>query len=132
MNKIIISSVIFTVIDLLWLKFYMTDKYNIMINIIQNSSLKLDTICAFFAYLTLCFSLNYFVLPYVTENDCRLITHSFMFGLVMYAVYDFTCGAIFKDWDKKLMIIDIIWGGVVFCLSNYLTNLIINKKILKF
>ena len=102
----------------------MGEKYEFMINQIQNSKMKVDTSTAFLAYLTLCFALNYFVIPYVTKNDSRIITHSFVFGLVLYAVYDFTCGAIFSKWDKKLMIIDIIWGGVVFALTNYITNII--------
>lgn len=129
MNKIIVSSVIFTIIDLLWLKYYMGEKYQFMINQIQNSKMKVDISTAFLAYLTLCFALNYFVIPYVTKNDCRIITHSFVFGLILYAVYDFTCGAIFSKWDKKLMIIDIIWGGVVFALTNYITNIIFKKKL---
>ena len=129
MNKIIVSSVIFTIIDLLWLKYYMGEKYEFMIDQIQNSKMKVDTSTAFLAYLTLCFALNYFVIPYVTKNDRRIITHSVVFGLVLYAVYDFTCGAIFSKWDKKLMIIDIIWGGVVFALTNYITNIIFKKNL---
>ena len=124
LKKVLISSAILTIVDLLWLKHFMTDKYNIMIQTIQKSKLKVDYTSAILSYLTLCFSLNYFVIPYVTENDCRLLSHSFIFGLVLYGVYDFTCGAIFKDWDKQLMLIDILWGGVLYMVTNYLTNIV--------
>ena len=126
-KKIVVSSIIFTVIDLLWLKFYMTEKYNIMIPKIQGSKLEVNVYIAALAYLTLCFALNYFVLPNVQKNNFKLFSHSFIFGAVLYAVYDFTCGAIFKKFNKKLMFIDIIWGGVVFALSNYLANLLFKK-----
>ena len=121
-KRFIYSSLIFTIIDLLWIKYYMGGKYEVMVNQIQGSDMIVNTKIAACAYLVLCFALNYFVIPYVTKNDCRLWTHSFIFGLVLYAVYDFTCGAVFHKWDKKLMIIDILWGGLVFVLTNYLTN----------
>ena len=88
------------------------------------SKLKVDIVSAGLSYFTLCFALNYFVLPYVKTNDYRLISHSFMFGLVIYGVYDFTCGAIFEKWDKKLMIIDTLWGGILYMITNYLTNIL--------
>lgn len=125
-NKVLVSSILLLVIDLVWLKFYMTDKYKVMIQNIQNSKLKVDYVSAILSYFTLCFALNYFVIPFVKTNDNRLITHSFMFGLVVYGVYDFTCGAIFTKWDKKLMIIDTLWGGILYMLTNYLTNIIYN------
>ena len=121
-KRFLYSSIIFTIIDLLWIKYYMGGKYEIMVNEIQGSNMIVDKKIAGCAYLVLCFALNYFVIPYVTENDCRVWTHSFIFGLVLYATYDFTCGAVFHKWDKKLMIIDILWGGIVFVLTNYLTN----------
>ena len=124
MKKILISSALLFVIYILWLKFYMTEKYDKMIYEIQNSKLKIDIVSAGLSYFTLCFALNYFVLPYVKTNDYRLISHSFMFGLVTYAVYDFTCGAIFEKWDKKLMIIDTLWGGILYMITNYLTNML--------
>ena len=93
----------------------------------QNSKLKVDLVSAGLSYFTLCFALNYFVLPYVKTNDYGLLSHSFVFGLVTYAVYDFTCGAIFEKWDKKLMIIDTIWGGVLYMITTYLTNLIVKN-----
>ena len=124
-KKILLSSFILTVIDVLWIKFYMGDKYKVMIKIIQNSEFKFNVIPAILAYLVLCFTINYFCLPFVKENNIKLLTHSFLLGIVVYATYDFTCGAIFEKWDQKLMIIDILWGGVLFSLTNYLTNLII-------
>lgn len=123
LNKYLISSLLLLILDLLWLKFYMKDKYKKMVFEIQNSELKFNFISAILSYLILCFSLNYFVLPYVKENDIKLLTHSFIFGLVVYGVYDFTCGAIFEKWDKKLMIIDTIWGGFLFMLTNYIINI---------
>ena len=126
-KKVLISSVLLFVIDILWLKFYMTGKYENMIYTIQNSKLKVDLVSAGLSYFTLCFALNYSVLPYVKTNDYGLLSHSFVFGLVTYAVYDFTCGAIFEKWDKKLMIIDTIWGGVLYMITTYLTNLIVKN-----
>lgn len=47
---------------------------------------------------------------------------TFIFGIVVYGVYDFTCGAIFKEWDFQLAILDILWGGIVFTVTKYLID----------
>lgn len=126
-KKILLSSFILTIIDILWIKYYMGNKYKIMVNNIQNSEIKLNFVPAILAYITLCFTINYFALPYVKENNIKLLSHSFVLGIVCYAIYDFTCGSIFKKWDNKLMVIDILWGGILFLLTNYITNLIIKN-----
>jgi len=77
-KKMLLSSFILTLIDMLWIKFYMADKYKIMVNNIQNSELKLKVVPAILAYITLCFTINYFALPYVKENNIKLLTHSFV------------------------------------------------------
>ena len=117
-KKILISSVVLTVLDLVWLKFYMTDKYVKMIKLIQKEDMKVKILYALFAYLTLCFAVNYFV----PDSDENYYIKNFLLGLSIYGVYDFTCAAIFKNWDIELMIQDIIWGGILFSSTRYLTK----------
>ncbi len=121
-KKIIISSFFLIVLDFIWLKFYMTDKYTKMINLIQKEEIKVKILYAVFAYFTLCFAVNYFV----SDNDKDYYMKNFLLGLTIYGVYDFTCAAIFKKWDIELMIKDIIWGGFLFSSTNYLTKFFAN------
>lgn len=118
LKKILISSVVLTVLDLVWLKFYMTDKYVKMIKLIQKEDMKVKFLYALFAYFTLCFAVNYFV----PDTDKNYYMKNFLLGLSIYGVYDFTCAAIFKNWDIELMIQDIIWGGILFSSTSYLSK----------
>ena len=89
-----------------------------MVNLIQKEEMKVKILYAVFAYFTLCFAVNYFV----SDKDKDYYMKNFLLGLTIYGVYDFTCAAIFKNWDIELMIQDIIWGGFLFSSTNYLTN----------
>ena len=127
-KKILLSSLIFTILDIIWIKKFMGPRYKIMVEKIQNSIMKVDISSAAICYLVICFTINYFVLPYVPKNNYKLFNHSFIMGIVLYAVYDLTCAAVFKDWDKKLMVIDIFWGGFSFFLTTYLTNHLLSSN----
>ena len=70
--------------------------------------------------------LHYFVLPKL-KNDfsfTNCLSVSFVFGIILYGVYDFTCGAVFKNWNWNIAIIDVIWGGFVYFLATYSLNLL--------
>jgi uncharacterized membrane protein len=45
---------------------------------------------------------------------------AFMYGLCIYAVYDFTTLAIYDAYDWKFAIADSLWGGVLFMCARYL------------
>ena len=69
--------------------------------------------------------MNFYVIPNISTNNYKdLINHGFILGLIIYGVYDFTAAAVLKNWDKKTMVIDIIWGGILFYLTPLITNLI--------
>ena len=125
MLKLIISSVILTIVDLVWIKFIMGPLYDKMIPNIQTTKMIVNKKFAAFSYLTLIFALNYFVLPNVENNNN--LSYAFIFGLVLYGVYDFTAAAIFTNWDETTMYLDILWGGALYAITSYLTNIILPK-----
>lgn len=125
MLKLIVSSIILTVIDLVWIKLIMGPLYNVMIPNIQSTQMIVNKKFAMFSYLTLIFAMNYFVLPNVTDN--KNLEYAFIFGLVLYGVYDFTAAAVFTNWDERTMYLDVIWGGVLYAITTYLTNIILPK-----
>ncbi len=72
-------------------------------------------------YFALVIGLNYFGLVWTKESTMSAIMHSVLFGLVVYAVYDFTCLSLFKDWPIGMTLIDCVWGGVLCGLTAALT-----------
>ena len=125
------SCVFLLIIDLLWLKFYMIDKYKILIKNIQNKEMKGNINSGIISYLLLCVGMIRFVLPQIDEKKKDLFNQclktGFIFGVVVYGVYDYTCGAIFEKWDFNLALIDTIWGGILYTISAYL-GIIYSKK----
>lgn len=130
MLKLGISTVLLLIIDLIWIRFYMQRQYEIMIPRIQGTSLSVNLKYAVLSYICLAFSINYFVLPNIKRNSLKeIVSYGFVFGIILYGVYDFTAAAVLKEWDEITMFIDVFWGGILFALTAYLTNVIV--KIIK-
>jgi len=122
MLKNILATIILLVLDFLWLGLFMGGKYTPLVKAIQGSELKMNPYSAAAAYLLMVVALNMFVIKY---NFTYLET--FIFGVCLYGVYDFTNGAIFGKWDFNLAIIDILWGGLVYLLAHYLSDYLIKN-----
>ena len=45
---------------------------------------------------------------------------AFMYGVSIYAVYDFTNHAILDQYDWKFAIADSLWGGILFVVARHL------------
>tara|TARA_B100002019_G_C21199710_1_gene563305 strand:- start:23 stop:415 length:393 start_codon:yes stop_codon:yes gene_type:complete len=126
MLKLGISTVLLLIIDLIWIRFYMQKQYEIMIPRIQGTSLSVNLKYAILSYICLAFSINYFVLPNIKRNSLKeIVSYGFVFGIILYGVYDFTAAAVLKEWDEITMFIDVFWGGILFALTAYLTNVIV-------
>jgi uncharacterized membrane protein len=91
----------------------MKDTFNKLVLSIQGESLVLDQralIGAVICYILLAFGLYYFV---ISKKNTSILD-AFLLGLVIYGVFDSTNFVMFKKWDWRVMVIDGIWGGVLF------------------
>lgn len=70
----------------------------------------------FLSYVFLIFGINYFIL----QKKASLLD-AFLFGIVIYGVYDATAYALFTKWSTNLAIIDTLWGGILMMITAYLT-----------
>ena len=104
----------------------MNNQYGTLVRTIQGDNMKANPVFAVLAYLLMIVGLNVFVLPnirkgYELEDSLK---YGMTFGIVLYGVYDFTAGAVFSKWDKKLAVIDVLWGGFVYFLASYLGSIL--------
>lgn len=123
----LISTITLLILDFLWIGLYMGSRYNTLIKKIQGTPMKTNVVYAVIAYTLMVIGLNHFVLPNinvknVTIKDC--LTYGFIFGLVLYGVYDFTIGAVLEKWNMSLAILDVLWGGFVYFLACYILKFI--------
>lgn len=118
-NKKIISVLSLLILDYLWIYLFMNNKYKTLVLNIQKTNLKVNIYSAIGSYLLMI----YLLLEIVIKYNLSYI-ETFMFGFSIYGIYDLTCGAIFKNWEFQLALIDMIWGGFV-----YATTLYVYKNI---
>lgn len=74
---------------------------------------------AILCYMLLVFSIYYFI---ILKNGSEL--DAFLLGLSIYGVFDLTNYAIFDRWNYKAVIMDTLWGGIL-----YYTTVKIHRKI---
>lgn len=90
--------------------------YSNQIQKIQGSPMKLKILPAVICYLLLVFGLNHFII-----SKKLSILDAFLFGVVIYGVYDATTYAVIEDWSPWLAAIDTLWGGVLMSATTYIT-----------
>ena len=122
MNTFIKYLVILTLVLLLDFCYLYLIK-NTMLKVIKNiqqKPLKINWIYLILCYLILSFTIYYFVI-----KERKSILYSFILGFCIYAIYETTNMSILTNWNQNVVILDTIWGGVLFSLINYIYNYII-------
>jgi uncharacterized membrane protein len=112
--KIIITGIIFILVDSIYLTSTKTH-FNNLITQIQGSTLILDNISLILTYIALIAGLYYFII-----KDKRPVKDAILLGLAVYSVYEFTNKAILKDWTWNTVLMDTLWGGILYGVSTYL------------
>jgi uncharacterized membrane protein len=113
---LILSIVILTGLDYIYLSLF-SSHFKQQILDVQHSPLEFKLIPAIICYITLVFGLNYFILQ---KNGSVL--DAALLGLVIYTVYETTNMTILKDWNLKSVLIDSIWGGILFGSTTYIIS----------
>ena len=114
----LISAIIFISIDFVYLN-VMKSYFNNQIQRIQGSQLKMNYLGAAFCYIFLIAGINYFIIkPHKSVSD------AFLLGLIIYGVYETTNYALLKNWSILTVIVDTLWGGILFATTTYLINML--------
>ena len=116
--KILIVAIIFIIIDSIYL--YLSSNYfSNQIKLIQGSPIQMNYLATFLCYIFLIFGINYFII-----GPNRSIKDAFLLGIVIYGVFETTSKALFAKWSWITVIIDTLWGGILFALTTYIIKLI--------
>jgi len=115
-KKIALTALSIAVLDGIFLNF-LGPLFGKMVKNIQNSEMKVNLVSTFFAYIVLIFQVYYFVI-----RQKLSLFNSFLLGFTTYAIFDLTNHAIFKNYNIKVAIVDMLWGGTLYTLTNYIVN----------
>jgi uncharacterized membrane protein len=100
---------------------------NMIYNIQSKSHMNINIFGVILSYSMLLLAYYWFIYPDLiilkqnnNTNITPILINSFILGIVLYGVYDFTNMAIFKNWNIGLAILDVLWGGILFTLLTYI------------
>jgi uncharacterized membrane protein len=81
---------------------------------IQGKPIELNIVGLLLCYTFLIFGFNYFIV-----QKQQTVLDAFFLGLVIYAVYEFTNYALLANWSIITVIMDTLWGGVLFATTAF-------------
>ncbi len=113
----LVSAIIFTSIDFIYLN-VMKGYFDNQVKSIQGSPIKMNYLGVALCYILLIIGINYFII-----KPNKSVSDAFLLGIVIYGVYETTNYALFKNWSILTVIIDTLWGGLLFASTTYLVNL---------
>ena len=115
---LLISSIVLISIDFIYLSIMKT-YFERQVEKVQGSPLKMNFLGALLSYVFLIIGLNYFIIkPHKSVSD------AFLLGLIIYGVYDTTNYALFKNWSLITVLLDTLWGGLLFASTTYIVSLV--------
>lgn len=113
---LLLSSIILISIDFIYLKL-IKNYFSAQIKNVQGSNMEINYFGLVLCYIFIITGLNYFIIrPHKSVSD------AFLLGLVMYGVYETTNYALFKNWSILTVMIDTLWGGILFASTTYIIN----------
>jgi uncharacterized membrane protein len=117
--QILASAVLLVLIDSIYLNL-VGSYFRKQVYKVQKSEMRVNFTGAILCYIFLIFGLNYFIL-----SSGKSVLDAFLFGLVIYAVYETTSYALLSDWSFMTVIIDTVWGGILFAITTYIIRVLL-------
>lgn len=98
-------------------------------NIQKGEAMQTKIIPAILCFIVLAFGISYFIIEKIRDNHIIIDSakYALPFGFVIYAVYDLTNYATFKNYPLFTTIIDITWGTILAFLVTILTKYTMKK-----
>jgi uncharacterized membrane protein len=114
----LISAIVFITTDFIYLNI-IKDYFLNQIKQVQGSEPKVNFLGVALCYIFLIAGINYFIIkPRKSVND------AFLLGIVIYGVYETTNYALLKNWSIITVIMDTLWGGLLFAFTTYIVNML--------
>ena len=113
---LLVSAITMVVIDSAYLSL-MKGYFMNQVKNVQGTPLKINFLATAICYIFLILGLNYFII-----KPRRSVQDAFLLGLVIYGVYETTNWALFSKWSPMSVIIDTLWGGILFGATTYVTT----------
>jgi len=115
-KKLLLTSGVLLTLDAIFLNFTKSI-FNKMVKNIQGSDIKINLLMLPLVYITVTLQIYYFII-----NKNASVFEAFLLGFLTYSIFDLTNYIIFKKYDIKVAILDVIWGGTLYALTTYIVR----------
>jgi uncharacterized membrane protein len=112
----LLTAIVLISLDFVYLN-VMKGYFSNQVKMVQGSPLKVNFLGAAICYIFLIVGLNYFII-----KPRRSVADAFLLGIVIYGVYETTNYALFSNWSLISVIIDTLWGGLLFASTTYVVE----------
>jgi uncharacterized membrane protein len=113
---LLVSAVVFIILDFVYLN-VIKGYFNNQIKSVQGSPIQINYLGAALCYILLIVGINYFII-----KPRKSVSDAFLLGIIIYGVYETTNLALLKNWSILTVIIDTLWGGLLFASTTYIVN----------
>jgi uncharacterized membrane protein len=120
MYKLLLTAIVFVIVDGIFLSM-MKPYFENQVKLVQGSGIKVNITATILCYVFLIFGIYYFII-----QPNKSVQDAFLFGIVVYAVYETTSRALLTKWKWSTVFIDTLWGGILFALTTW-----VMKKMVK-
>lgn len=123
----IIATIVFLLIDLLWLGVLSKDLYKEELGHLISNEFKLVPAVIF--YIAFVIGLLVLVLkPGIKEKSLKkIIIYALIYGFATYGAYDLTNYATMKDFPLLIVVIDLIWGTSLTLVTSIITYVVYRR-----
>jgi len=119
---LLLSAIIVVFIDSIYLTL-VAPYFKYQVKLVQNSPMVINYLGAILSYIFIIVGLNYFIIkPRKSPKD------AFLLGIVIYGIFEATNLALFKNWMMTTVVLDTLWGGILFALTAFIVEKI--RKLL--
>lgn len=116
--KILIISILFVLTDSIYL--FMSKAYfKEQVFSVQKSDIQLRIVPTVLCYVALIFGIWFFIL-----REKKSWKEAFLLGVVIYSVYETTNYATLKAWKPLTVVMDTLWGGILFAIVSQMVYLL--------
>jgi uncharacterized membrane protein len=115
---LLVSAIVLISIDFIYLNL-IKGYFNNQIKMVQGSPMSINYLGAAICYILLVTGINYFII-----KPRKSVSDAFLLGIIIYGVFETTNYALFKNWSLLTVIIDTLWGGILFASTTYIINLL--------
>ena len=123
LRDIVIASIILLCLDAMFISANYNAYADQIVNV-QRTAMTINPVGALLSYFFIIAGLYFFIL-----RRRRPLDEAFVFGIIVYGVYDATNYAMVKKWSPTLATMDTIWGGTLMAITTFLTYSFLDIQI---